>query len=58
MTRVRADEFDAMTIRMMMDADPAFGSALGHVVGQMLASRLFSARVRLLDLYAHHGSGP
>ncbi|MFD9031027.1 cyclic nucleotide-binding domain-containing protein [Streptomyces sp. NPDC059567] len=57
MTRVRADEFDAVTVRMMMDADPSFGSALGHVVGQMLAHRLFSARVRLLDLYAHHGSG-
>ncbi|MFE5486343.1 Crp/Fnr family transcriptional regulator [Streptomyces sp. NPDC056527] len=57
MTRVRADEFDATTIRILMDADPSFGSALGHVVGQMLAHRLFSARVRLLDLYAHHGSG-
>ncbi|MFE0130662.1 cyclic nucleotide-binding domain-containing protein [Streptomyces sp. NPDC059037] len=57
MTRVRADEFDAPTVRRMMDADPSFGFALGHFVGQMLAHRLFSARVRLLDLYAPHGSG-
>ncbi|MEK9523345.1 Crp/Fnr family transcriptional regulator [Streptomyces sp. NPDC087908] len=57
MTRVRADEFDAATVRMMMDADPGFGFALDHFVGQMLAHRLFSARVRLLDLYAPHGSG-
>ncbi|HEY9368542.1 cyclic nucleotide-binding domain-containing protein [Streptomyces sp.] len=57
MTRVRADEFDAATVRMMMDADPSFGFALDHFVGQLLAHRLFSARVRLLDLYAPHGSG-
>ncbi|MFI8287539.1 cyclic nucleotide-binding domain-containing protein [Streptomyces sp. ms191] len=57
MTRVRAYEFDAMTVRMMMDADPHLGSALGHLVAQMLAHRLDSARVRLLDLYAPHGSG-
>ncbi|MFH8576550.1 cyclic nucleotide-binding domain-containing protein [Streptomyces zaomyceticus] len=57
MTRVRAYEFDARTVRMMMDADPALGSALGHFVGQTLARRLVSARVRLLDLYAPHGSG-
>ncbi|WP_024756512.1 Crp/Fnr family transcriptional regulator [Streptomyces exfoliatus] len=57
MTRVRAYEFDALTVRMMMDADPALGSALGHLVGQTLARRLVSARVRLLDLYAPHGSG-
>ncbi|MFC8208567.1 MULTISPECIES: cyclic nucleotide-binding domain-containing protein [Streptomyces] len=56
MTRVRAHEFDAATVRMLMDADPSFGFALDHFVGQMLAHRLFSARVRLLDLYAPHGS--
>ncbi|MFF7444057.1 Crp/Fnr family transcriptional regulator [Streptomyces sp. NPDC008122] len=57
MTRVRAYEFDAVTVRMMMDADPGLGSALGHLVGQMLAGRLVAARTRLLDLYAPHGSG-
>ncbi|WP_432064835.1 cyclic nucleotide-binding domain-containing protein [Streptomyces sp. C10-9-1] len=56
-TPVRADEFDARRVRELMDADPAFGSALGHVVGRVLAHRLSSARIRLLDLYAPHGSG-
>ncbi|AKL64457.1 MULTISPECIES: cyclic nucleotide-binding domain-containing protein [Streptomyces] len=57
MTPVRTHEFDAAAVRMMMDADPAFGSAIGHWVGQVLAHRLLSARIRLLDLYAPHGSG-
>ncbi|KOG31873.1 MULTISPECIES: Crp/Fnr family transcriptional regulator [Streptomyces] len=57
MTRVRAYEFDAVAVRMMMDADPGLGSALGYLVGQTLARRLVAARVRLLDLYAPHGSG-
>ncbi|MFJ6479157.1 MULTISPECIES: hypothetical protein [unclassified Streptomyces] len=47
----------AARVRMLMDADTAFGSALGHWVGQVLAHRLQAARVRLLDLYAPHGSG-
>ncbi|MEN8654261.1 cyclic nucleotide-binding domain-containing protein [Streptomyces sp. 21So2-11] len=57
MTPVRTHEFDAATVRIMMDADPAFGSAMGHWVGQVLAHRLVSARIRLLDLYAARGSG-
>ncbi|MCX4585723.1 cyclic nucleotide-binding domain-containing protein [Streptomyces sp. NBC_01481] len=57
MTPVRAQEFDASTVRMMMDADPAFGSAIGNWVGRVLAHRLHAARIRLLDLYAPHGSG-
>ncbi|MFF3459558.1 Crp/Fnr family transcriptional regulator [Streptomyces sp. NPDC002730] len=57
MTPVRAQEFDASTVRMMMDADPAFGSAIGHWVGRVFAHRLHAARIRLLDLYAPHGSG-
>ncbi|MFH8475942.1 Crp/Fnr family transcriptional regulator [Streptomyces sp. NPDC018000] len=57
MTPVRTHEFDAATVRMMMDADTAFGSAIGHWVGQVLAHRLQAARIRLLDLYAPHGSG-
>lgn len=57
MTPVRAQEFDALTVRMMMDADPALGSAIGQWVGRVLAHRLHSARVRLLDLYAPYGSG-
>ncbi|MEV6162653.1 cyclic nucleotide-binding domain-containing protein [Streptomyces sp. NPDC052052] len=57
MTPVRTHEFDAATVRIMMDADPAFGSAVGHWVGQVLAHRLQATRIRLLDLYAPHGSG-
>ncbi|MFJ6939665.1 Crp/Fnr family transcriptional regulator [Streptomyces sp. NPDC101118] len=56
-TPVRAYEFDAAAVRRLMDADTAFGSALGHWVGQVLAHRLQAARVRLLDLYAPYGSG-
>ncbi|MFJ3923238.1 cyclic nucleotide-binding domain-containing protein [Streptomyces sp. NPDC090022] len=52
MTLVRAYEFDAEAVRMQMDADPAFGSALGHWVGRVLAHRLQQTRIRLLDLYA------
>ncbi|MCX4776321.1 Crp/Fnr family transcriptional regulator [Streptomyces sp. NBC_01264] len=52
MTPVRAYEFDATTVRMLMDADPAFGSALGHWVGRVLALRLHQTRTRLIDLYA------
>ncbi len=37
-----------------MDADPAFGSAVGHWVGRILALRLQQTRTRLLDLYAPH----
>ncbi|MFB6614289.1 Crp/Fnr family transcriptional regulator [Streptomyces sp. NPDC085524] len=56
-TPVRAYEFDAERVRLLMDADPQFGSAVGHWVGQVLAHRLQAARVRLLDLYAPYGSG-
>ncbi|MGR4879641.1 Crp/Fnr family transcriptional regulator [Streptomyces sp. LARHCF249] len=52
MTPVRAYEFDGPGVRMLMDADPAFGSAIGHWVGRVLALRLHQTRTRLLDLYA------
>ncbi|MER5776244.1 cyclic nucleotide-binding domain-containing protein [Streptomyces sp. NPDC002039] len=52
MTPVRAYEFDGTTIRMLMDADPAFGSSVGHWVGRVLAIRLQQTRTRLIDLYA------
>ncbi|MER5928818.1 Crp/Fnr family transcriptional regulator [Streptomyces sp. NPDC002054] len=50
MTPVRAYEFDGAAVRMQMDADPAFGSALGHWVGRVLAQRLHQTRTRLMDL--------
>ncbi|MEE1839713.1 cyclic nucleotide-binding domain-containing protein [Streptomyces sp. NPDC007076] len=57
MTPVRTHEFDAETVRTIMDEDPALGSAVGHWVGQVLAHRLQATRIRLLDLYAPRGSG-
>ncbi|MFZ3475816.1 Crp/Fnr family transcriptional regulator [Streptomyces sp. 4.24] len=56
-TPVRAWEFDAPAIRAEMDADPRFGAAVGHWVGQVMAHRMHTARVRLLDLYGPYGSG-
>lgn len=56
-TPVRAHEFDAETVRLMCQDDPVLGAAVGQWVGRVLAHRLQSARVRLLDLYAPYGSG-
>lgn len=57
MTPVRTHEFDAPTMLRMMDADPVFASSVNHWVGRVLSHRLQAARIRLLDLYAPHGSG-
>ncbi|WSI49518.1 cyclic nucleotide-binding domain-containing protein [Streptomyces cyaneofuscatus] len=54
-TPVRAYEFNAVTVRMAMDADPAFGSLIGNWVTSVLAYRLQGTRLRLLDEYALHG---
>ncbi|GHE56406.1 cyclic nucleotide-binding domain-containing protein [Streptomyces spiralis] len=54
---VRAYEFDADAVRMLCAADPEFGRAVAVWVGKVVAHRLHSARVRLLDLYAPYGSG-
>ncbi|MET9359658.1 cyclic nucleotide-binding domain-containing protein [Streptomyces sp. NPDC006632] len=56
-TPLRTYEFDAVAVRMVMDADPAFSADVGHWVGQVLARRLTSARIRLLDSFAPYGSG-
>lgn len=56
-TPVRAYEFDATAVRAMCHDDPALGLAVAEWVGGILAHRLRSARTRLLDLYAPHGSG-
>ncbi|MFJ6795215.1 Crp/Fnr family transcriptional regulator [Streptomyces sp. NPDC091268] len=57
MTPVRAYEFDGPSVRLLMDADPAFGSAVGHWVGRVLALRLQQTRTRLIDLYAPRTAG-
>jgi CRP-like cAMP-binding protein len=54
---VRAYEFDADTVRMLCAADAEFGRAVAVWVGKVVAHRLHSARIRLLDLYAPYGSG-
>ncbi|MGX1267549.1 Crp/Fnr family transcriptional regulator [Streptomyces phaeoluteigriseus] len=56
-TPVRAYEFDANAVRAMCAVDPEFGRAIAVWVGRVVAHRLQSARVRLLDLYAPYGSG-
>ncbi|MFJ3904870.1 Crp/Fnr family transcriptional regulator [Streptomyces sp. NPDC090025] len=57
MTPVRAYEFDGAAVRSMCRTDAEFGASVTFWVGQILAHRLQVTRVRLLDLYAPHGSG-
>ncbi|MEU8758710.1 cyclic nucleotide-binding domain-containing protein [Streptomyces sp. NPDC048659] len=57
MTPVRAHEFDATAVRSMCRTDAEFGASVTYWVGRILAHRLHVTRVRLLDLYAPHGSG-
>ncbi|MFJ8693354.1 Crp/Fnr family transcriptional regulator [Streptomyces roseolilacinus] len=57
MSLVRASEFDAAVVRALCETDTAFGYALTQWVGQILSHRLQATRVRLLDMYAPHGSG-
>ncbi|MFC5801695.1 cyclic nucleotide-binding domain-containing protein [Streptomyces formicae] len=54
---VRAHEFDAMAVRALCDLDPVFGLALTRRVLEVVSHRLQATRIRLLDLYAPHGSG-
>ncbi|MFF9815332.1 Crp/Fnr family transcriptional regulator [Streptomyces sp. NPDC014006] len=54
---VRAYEFDAEAVREMCVEDPALDHELCTYVTGVIARRLRSARVRLLDLYAPHGAG-
>lgn len=53
---VRAYEFDAAAVREMCAKDPELDHELCTYVSGVLARRLRSARVRLLDLYAPHGA--
>ncbi|MCS0603109.1 cyclic nucleotide-binding domain-containing protein [Streptomyces sp. LP11] len=57
MSPVRAYEFDAGAVCERCEADPEFGRAIAVWVGRVVAQRLHSSRVRLLDLYAPYGSG-
>lgn len=55
-TDVRAQEFDATIVRALTRADPQFGEALSRRVAEVIAHRLQSARIRLLDLYGPHAA--
>jgi CRP-like cAMP-binding protein len=57
MSPVRAWRFDADAVRTLCAEDPAFGRAVALWAGRVVAHRLHTARVRLLDLYAPYGSG-
>ncbi|MFJ6054359.1 Crp/Fnr family transcriptional regulator [Streptomyces sp. NPDC092307] len=54
---VRALEFDAAAVRELCDEDSAVGRSVSVAAGAVIADRLDSARTRLLDLFAPHGSG-
>ena len=55
---LRAFEFDANAVREICQEDPEFGRTIARWVGEVVAHRLQAARIRLLDLYGPHGSGP
>ncbi|MFD1310294.1 cyclic nucleotide-binding domain-containing protein [Streptomyces kaempferi] len=54
---VRAYEFDAAAVREMCAKDPELDHELCMYVSGVLARRLRSSRMRLLDLYAPYGAG-
>ncbi|MFD0332109.1 hypothetical protein ACFQZC_37800 [Streptacidiphilus monticola] len=56
-TNVRADEYDAATVRVLCEEDPLLGRAVALAVAAVVAERLTAARTRLLDLYGPGGSG-
>jgi CRP-like cAMP-binding protein len=57
-TAVEATEFPATDVLALCAADPELGYALMRRFTGVVAERLQATRIRLLDLYAPHGSGP
>ncbi|WP_225829878.1 Crp/Fnr family transcriptional regulator [Streptomyces sp. NK08204] len=55
---VEATEFPAADVLRLCAADPELGYALMRRFTEVVAERLQATRIRLLDLYAPHGSGP
>jgi CRP-like cAMP-binding protein len=57
---VRAEQFDAGEVRALSREDLELGEALARRIAEIIAHRMQSARIRLLDLYgpgaAHHPS--
>lgn len=56
-TAVEATEFPAADVLGLCAADPELGYVLMRRFTEVVAERLQATRIRLLDLYAPHGSG-
>ncbi|MFI2629105.1 Crp/Fnr family transcriptional regulator [Streptomyces collinus] len=54
---VRVYEFDAAAVSELCGKDPELRQELLAYVAAVIAARLRSARIRLLDLYAPYGAG-
>ncbi|MGW7456294.1 hypothetical protein [Streptomyces sp. NPDC054797] len=54
---VHALEFGAQAVRALCDEDSAVDRAVSIAVAAVIARRPASARARILDLFAPHGSG-
>ncbi|MFE1955626.1 cyclic nucleotide-binding domain-containing protein [Streptomyces sp. NPDC059524] len=52
---VRAYEFDGAAVRNLCDLEPALGVSLLHGVAEVMAHRLVSARVKLVEAHRTHG---
>lgn len=52
---VTAWEFDAVAVRELCEADPAFAQGLLFHVARVIAHRLVTSRMRLLHMYGPYG---
>jgi len=55
---VAAYEFDAATVRGLIDVDASFGLAVTTCVAKTIGNRLRACRARLLDMYAPESLTP
>lgn len=53
LTPVRLLQLDALRLRDLMSADPVFGLALTHRIGQLVVQRLHFTRAQLVEI-THH----
>ncbi|MER5377319.1 cyclic nucleotide-binding domain-containing protein [Streptomyces sp. NPDC002553] len=53
-SRVRAYEFEAQPVLKLCEEDPALGLSLVRIVAEILAHRLETTRVKLLEQYGMH----
>ena len=52
---VRAYEFDGAEVRALCEREPRLGVAVLHGVAEVMANRLESARVKLVEAHRTHG---